>query len=318
MNDLQYFQLLKTALQNTLQASYPHFTRDIHEWKAQEITALQEALHQKVKGYVSEKWFYTHLKPTQNDKLPRIDMLDMLAQYIGYQNWQDFVYKSPNPQKERIEAHSLEGENILSKKRSVRWEVLRYWLLLPLGIGIFIFWNGTFANEAVLEFCFQDADTQKPITQELDVFLWQEKESPKLQKINKQGCMRLKSNSPTITLIVKAPYYKTDTIVRSVRQGQASEIIKLKKDDYALLIHLIAKHGTNETERNQKRKQLDRIIAHDAQIFQIDEDGLGLELYNKEEFIDKLALPVSSLKNLEIIETQYQKDKIVLLRFLQK
>jgi hypothetical protein len=173
------------------------------------------------------------------------------------------------------------------------------------------------AKASLVEFCFQDADTQKPLVKDIDVFILQDKESPKLQKVNQQGCIQLKNEQKQIKLIIKAPYYKTDTLVRTIRQGQASEIIKLKKDDYALLIHLIAKHGTTEAEKKQRQKQLDLIIDEEAQIFQIDESGLGVELYNKEEFIDKLALPISSLKNLQIIETQYKKGKIILLRFLQ-
>jgi hypothetical protein len=122
------FQLLKTKLQNTLQASYPHFTRDIHDWKAQEITALQEALHQKVKGYISEKWFYTHLKPSQNDKLPRIDMLDMLAQYVGYAGWQDFVFQtapSPTP-KETVSLPALPAKG--------REQKIQFWVYVAIVI----------------------------------------------------------------------------------------------------------------------------------------------------------------------------------------
>lgn len=310
------FQLLKTKLQSTLQASYPHFTRDIHEWKAQEITALQEALHRKVKGYISEKWFYTHLKPTQNDKLPRIDMLDMLAQYVGYAGWQDFVFQTAPSPTPSVETNPLPA--LPTERREQKIQFLVYVAILILG-GLVWYGSSFFVAkmDSIIEFCFQDADTQKPLVQDIDIFILQDKESPKLHKVNKNGCIQLKSEQKQIKLIVKAPYYKTDTLVRTIRQGQASELIKLKKDDYALLIHLIAKHGTTEAEKKQRQKQLDLIMDEEAQIFQIDESGLGVELYNKQEFIDKLALPISSLKNLQIIETQYQKGKIILLRFLQ-
>lgn len=316
-HDVAHFQHLKTKLQITLQASYPHFKRDIHEWKAQEITALQDALHQKVKGYISEKWFYTHLKPTQNEKLPRIDMLDMLSQYIGYTGWQDFVFQqnlSPNPLIADI-------DNIPPIKKSTKPFLPRFniymglALIFLLGVGL---WAMNQKNIFQAEFCFQDADTEKPITQDIDIWILKQGESPQLQKIDKKGCAKLKASIKTLTFVVKSPYYKTDTITRTLTQGQASELIKLKRDDYALLIQLIAKHGTTEKEKEQRRKQLDKMFDHEAQIFQIDEEGLGIELYSKEEFTTKLALPISSLKNIQIIETQYQKGKIILLRFLQK
>ena len=52
---------------------------------------FQEDLFQEVKGKVSEKWFYTYFK---NDapKLPRIDMLNLLSSYVGFENW--YAFKS--------------------------------------------------------------------------------------------------------------------------------------------------------------------------------------------------------------------------------
>ncbi len=312
---LMHFQTLKLKLQETLQKSYPHFNQSINEWKAQEITALQEALHQKVKGYVSEKWFYTHLKPIQNDKLPRIDMLDMLAQYVDYANWQEFLFQ----QKSLL---PLEETNILPHKNSIKatksvfaLQYKVYAILILVATALFWAMNTKKNN---LEFCFQDADTQKPITQNIEIIRLQAGESPQIQKVNKKGCLPLTISQTKLTLVVKAKYYKTDTITRSLTAGQASEIIMLKKDDYALLIHLISKIGTTETAQIQKQTQLQKMFDDEAQIFQINEDGLGIELYNKPEFIDKLSLPLSSLKNIEVIETQYDKGKIILLRFIQK
>jgi hypothetical protein len=40
-----------------------------------------------------------------------------------------------------------------------------------------------------------------------------------------------------------------------------------------------------------------------------------MELFNKQEFIDKLTMPSSSLRKIEILETRYLDDQIILLRF---
>lgn len=313
-NEVQYFQLLKTKLQATLQASYPHFSREIHTWKGQEIIALQEALHQKVKGYISEKWFYTHLKPTQNEKLPRIDMLDMLAQYVGYAGWQDFMFQ------EAKDTHHASKINPFQNKLTETRNSKRYFLFIIAILGISSsFWSLNFLAKGYtfeVQFCFQDADTEKVIQKDIDIWVLNKRESPKLHK-TKNGCTKIKTTDPTLTFVVKAPYYKTDTITRALAKGQASEVIKLKKDDYALLIQLIAKHGTNEAEKEQRIKKLEKMFDEEVQVFQIDEAGLGIELYSKAEFIDKLSLPISSLRNIQIIDIQYQKDKIMLLRFIQ-
>ena len=316
---LNHFQTLKIKLQTTLQANYPHLGRSIHEWKSQEITALQEILHQKVKGYISEKWFYTHLKPLENDKLPRIDMLDMLARFVGYAGWQDFVFQHTF-EKNNLPHSTLQIPMQIGSSKNIHFFLWK-WLIgsvfvLIIGLSVWAMIQKQKDYEA--EFCFQDADTQQSITQAIDVFLLKEGESPQLQKVNQQGCVKIRSKQNMLMMVVKAKYYQTDTIIRQINQEKTNEIIKLKKDDYALLIHLLSKQGKTEAEKKQKRKQLDKMIDEEAQIFQIDESGLGVELYSKEEFIDKLSLPISSLKNLEIIETKYQNEKIILLRFLQK
>lgn len=312
-NETQYFQLLKNKLQAIMQASYPHFNREMHEWKAQEITALQTSLHEKVKGYISEKWFYTHLKPRENEKLPRIDMLDMLAQYVGYANWQDFVFQQQPP----LEPNTEEVQPKLYKSplpaRRYFIQISAVLLLGIAGFALFGFWK-----KDMIQFCFQDADTQKPVYQDIEVLLLKEGESPQNQKIDKNGCLKIQKPVTKLTFVVKSPYYQTDTITRTPAQMQPQEIIKLKKDDYALLIHLIAKQGTTATEKEQRKNKLEKMFDDEVQIFQLDDTGLGIELYSKTEFIDKLALPISSLKNLQIIDIQYQKNKISLLRFIQK
>ena len=72
--------------------SYPGIDPEISNWKGQEITDFQEELIKRVNGQLSEKWFYTHMKG-ESESLPRIDVLNMLSQYAGYNNWQDFRYK---------------------------------------------------------------------------------------------------------------------------------------------------------------------------------------------------------------------------------
>ena len=46
-------------------------------------------------------------------------------------------------------------------------------------------------------------------------------------------------------------------------------------------------------------------------------ENLGMEVYNKWEFINKITLPTSGLKNLEVIETSFEADKISALWFRQ-
>ena len=68
-------------------------SQPISDWKGGTITAFQEDLFEKTKGRVSEKWFYTYCKNTP-EKLPRIDILNLLSTYVGYLSWNDFKSKN--------------------------------------------------------------------------------------------------------------------------------------------------------------------------------------------------------------------------------
>ena len=76
-----------------MQQSYPGINPSISDWKGQEITDFQEDLLIKVNAHISEKWFYNHIK-SENKSLPRIDVLNLLSKYVGYANWDDFVYNN--------------------------------------------------------------------------------------------------------------------------------------------------------------------------------------------------------------------------------
>ena len=116
--------------------------------------------------------------------------------------------------------------------------------------------------------------------------------------------------------MINAPYYQSDTISRVIEDQYHQEIISLKKDDYALMIHFFSNSDFEGWEK--RRKQLNQMIADDAIIFQVEKGNTlsGLDMLNKEEFIDRLTLPINSLKNIRIIHSIYQDEKIFRLRFI--
>ena len=60
-----------------------------------------------------------------------------------------------------------------------------------------------------------------------------------------------------------------------------------------------------------------KAFTENAKIFQVYEGTIGMEIYNKWEFINKLTLPASGLKDIEILDTEYSGEKIMHLRFKQ-
>jgi len=304
-NEQTYFETLKEQIVAMMQQSYPGIHSSLSEWKGQEITDFQEELRKKVNANISEKWFYTHMKG-KHTSLPRIDMLNFLSRYAGYANWDDFVFRN----------------KVRQPEVAVQKSANRYFILIPLlviavtGIlwGVFLLFN-----TRDYRFCFIDADTKEPITSsKIEVRLLYDNESPETGFCRPDGSYLLKTDKGKIRMVVSGPYYKTDTIVRILKKFDRSETISLHANDYALIIHLFSQ--TKVADWEKRRQSLEKMIDDDAMICQVfsGRDAAGMELFNRQEFIDRLTMPSGSLQNIEILDTRYRDNKIAVLRFRVK
>jgi len=88
--DLLHFEQLKKDVQGQYLKEYTPSQDDISKWKGIDIIYFQEDLRKKAKGNISEKSFYTYFKTSPVTKLPRIDMLNLLSNYAGYDSWYEF------------------------------------------------------------------------------------------------------------------------------------------------------------------------------------------------------------------------------------
>ncbi len=301
-----HFEYLKTKIVAMMQQSFPGINSSIAEWKGQEITDFQEDLRIRVNAHISEKWFYTHMKSRQLS-IPRIDMLNLLSKYAGYANWDDFVFKNSD-------VISNDPPAISTKKSANR-----FFLLIPLIVLVIVtMFYGVFKifNTQQYRFCFYDADTRDPITNsQIEVTLLLEGETPVQNLAGPGGCFVLKTDKSLVKMVVKAPYYRTDTIKRIVRKLNRNEMVMLHADDYTLMIHYFSMMKVDDWAK--RRSRLEAMINDGAMICQVvnDKDATGMALYNKEEFIDKMTMPSGSLKNIEILSSQMRENKIMVLRF---
>ena len=142
-----------------------------------------------------------------------------------------------------------------------------------------------------------------------------ETESPLHYLVQSDGCFRLKTDKSKIRMIVKSPYYQADTISRIVTKLNRDELIMLRPDDYALMIHYFSTMKIDDWEK--RRNRLDAMIDDEAMIYQVinARNETGVAIFNKQEFIDKLTMPVGSLKNIEILGSNLRAGKIMVLRF---
>jgi hypothetical protein len=310
--DTKLFKNLKKEIETKYKLEYPGCKKSINDWKGQEIINLQEELQKMVNGRISEKWFYTHIKPDINIKLPRIDILNMLSKYVGYKDWDDFTFqKSEKKEKDIKFLRSAKVINIILSKSYVIVILIFLMVASVISLNIYKVTNNKY------QFCFIDADTEEKISNsKIEIILIRKNESPSIYYCNNDGCIELETDNESLKFIVKAPYYKSDTIIRNINKNQNTETVKLHTDDYALMIHIFSTSKIKDWKK--RRNQLDEMISENALIFQIDKKNKqGMEMYNKSEFIDKMTIPLNSLKDIEIIETVYKRNKISMLRFVQ-
>ena len=309
-------QLLKQKVEAQFRANYPACDLPIQDWKGKTIVQFQEDLSKQVGGYVSEKWFYTHLKTTENKKFPRVDMLDMLVRYIGSESWA--VFRMEN----EIRTPLVDEEGVPQKDGLLSYATYRrpLWLAGVLGSGILIaFILFAFQQDPRYRFCIVDQDDNRPIPMEtIQVFWLKEGESPLKLELDSLGCVEMASNrTDMVVLKLEALYYKPKTITRKMNGGTGEELVRLEKDDYALMLHYFSTKKTKDWQ--SRRKHLEQILSDDLKVIQISEQtGGGIALYNKQEFINKMTLPIGSLQNIEILSTVYEKEQMVEIRFLSK
>ena len=245
----------------------------IEDWKGDDIMKFQEDLFDKVKARVSEKWFYTYFK-NEAKKLPRIDMLNLLSNYVGSQNWNAF--KTEN-----------EINTKISKPKKVYKKYLWFILLLPCILLAFSIINKS--NE--YQFCFYDSIKNEPINSIiLNIKILKNGESP----------------------IHRTSDY-TDTIVRQFNSNK-NKIVKLVADDYALMLNYYTTKNISEWKKHKEK--LNTIFHDKAEIYQFFKNSSSVELYTKQEFIQKLTIPTRSLKDMQILDKSVVDGKIVKLKFI--
>lgn len=300
-----HFELLKEKIVATMQQSYPGINPSISDWKGQEITDFQEELLKTVNAHISEKWFYNHIKK-ENQSLPRIDVLNLLSKYAGYANWDDFVFKNG-------------GEAV---SRTPESKANRYFIIVPVlvvAVMMVLFAMYKLVSVGEYRFSFYDADTKEAVTgSRIEVKIIRDNESPVSYFTDTSGIFSFRTGERQVKFVVNAPYYKTDTIIRTFKSFEMDQQISIHADDYAMMIHYFSEMKVDDWQK--RRKSLDKIIDGAAMIYQVSSDRseTGMELYNKDEFIDRLTMPSGSLRNIEILDTKVKDEKIVVMKFRVK
>jgi hypothetical protein len=255
--NIMYFDLLKQKIVATMQASYPGIHPDIKKWKGQEITDFQEELLNKVNARISEKWFYNHIK-NENDTLPRIDVLNFLSKYVGYANWDDFVFKNGKAVTEKSETN----EKPVAKANYL-FVIIPAAVVLISGLLYLLF---MVLNQRTLEITFYDAYTRTQITEnDITIHVLQDEDTNEIYQTDSAGMARVKSSGSLLEFAVTAPYYKRDTIKKVVRSFDKQFSFPLFPNDYALVIRSFSEQNVDDWKN--RRAYLGNVIDDNAIIY---------------------------------------------------
>ncbi|PIE50487.1 MAG: hypothetical protein CSA38_03165 [Flavobacteriales bacterium] len=338
-----YFKTLKSNIEQVFLLNNTPSSKKISEWKGIDIIYFQEDLRKKTKVSISEKSFYNYFKRESCEKLPRIDILNALSQYVGCESWVDFKKNNPQVEKEfqlhqKIQeerANSREktekstqsesvlqnntNENQLVDQKSKIFNIPKKNFFITTGVmsillilTLFFVFKNQFLMKKVT-YTFTDADRNSSINNMLSVRILKENESPISFKVKPNEPFIYKTKSSTLRMVVSSPFYKTDTIDRNLEKSKNVENIELKPNDYAIMLHYYSKSIRNV---KKKRNKLNRIISKEALIYQVyDNEKYGVEILDKQKYINLVTTPTTSLKNLEVIDTQMKNGKITLIKF---
>jgi hypothetical protein len=307
MNDMQAFYALKHAILERYRAEFPFYTGDIQGFGNKEIAQLIDLVEQGCHERVSEKWVYTHLKPLENSKLPRRDMLDIFSRWVGYSSWEEFIFRNKKETQD-TEIQIINTKTTTNSRALMFAAIALLGSFMAIGASLLI----VFKKEQA-EVCIKDRYTQKPIDNEKVTLLLIDNGKPgKLS--GKNGCYTFKFKGDTARIAVQSAYYKPDTL--TVTSDSSHFEFDLQPDDYAMMLR--AYMNGNVGDWQKRRSQLAEIISNDAVIQEIMFNDIGVEFLNKDEFIAKVTTPVKAMQTLEVVEVDYKDKKIISLKYIIK
>jgi len=291
-NEAHSFNLLIQRIEATFLRSNT-VSSNIKDWKGEDIVAFQEDLLNKANARVSEKWFYTYIKNTP-EKLPRIDILNLLSKYVGEENWNTFQ------------------ANNIAQNRTNKYRILFLGLLI---LSVVIYAVTSLNSKNTFEFCFIDAVKNEPISSiPLDIIIIKSNESPLYYKTDSLGCFSYTTKDEQVKFVIQSPYHKTDTITRNI--NTKNNTVRVRPDDYALMMYYYA--NTNIKDWKNHSNQLNNLIDDNAKIYRLFRNKHTVEVYSKQEFINMLTIPTERLKRTEILKKTIKNGKIVTLKFIVK
>ncbi|MBA5629717.1 hypothetical protein [Moheibacter lacus] len=298
MNELELFQELKKRILETYQKSYPYFQGDWDSFSSKDIRQLIELVEIQLKERVSEKWIYTHLKPEGNEKLPRKDMLDIFSRFVGYSEWEEFVFKNQNHSKKSIVSP-------VKKESKLKPWIGLLFLVPMIGFGIYILQKEKKPKSIEIKNEF----TNEPLKpEEIAVYKVKDDEKIPVEVVDS----KIEIDASDEKIIIESPYFEK----KEVELDEKKNEIFVKPEDYALVLKTFIDADLREWE--DRRAKLEKILSDDLEVIILLKENLGAQYLNKDEFSGKLIVPTSETKKMKILNLETNNEKqITFIRIQQ-
>lgn len=321
---LSMFYILKEKLTEKYRQAYPEFSGRINDLKGTGIINLQVMLEQEVQGRISEKWFYTHIKPDENQTLPRTDALDMLCRWLGYRSWDDFIYQnSPKPQVDNAPEPAVQpiveqAPTIAEAQAIPQPKAKKQWLSWLVGGTIvaalaFVAWQfgakngvGAMAEKRGTRLLLIDALTHDVISGPVNLELLANGKVAERFTFKENEAVIVPCNG-TAQMVIAAPYFFADTVTVACANDSIISLY-LAPDYYSRL--LVSVKNKSKGESAILRDKLDKMLNDNGEFIQVEDGQVEVEFFNKQEFIMFLLSPAGPMGRMKLLECKYNNQQI--------
>src|SRR5690554_4253217 len=297
MNEIELFYFLKEKVLLQYKEHNPFFDGSWKTFSSEDIRNLIDKIEQKTGQTLSEKWIYTHLKPLENEKLPRKDTLNILSEFVGYSSWDEFKWSVNS---EQVLVNSEEENPKLNFKLIIAGVLL-------IGFLIFFLTNGKKEKQTIE---IKNEFTQEPLSDEIKVY--EVREDEKIP-IKVEGS-KIEIENKDSKIVVESPYYKSEEI--EIKKDKKQDEILIKPNDYAMMLKAFMLSDIKDWET--RKEQLQKILSDDLEVIVMLKNDLGAEYFNKKEFTQMLVIPSDNLKRMKIVQIENDENnriKFIRIRF---
>ena len=316
MDELSVFSILKEEVLKKYRQDFPYALRDWKTFSSQDIQNLISRVEEETSQRISEKWIYTHLKPAENSRLPRKDMLDILAAYTGWESWDEFCAK--NKLVTDISGLEIPAPHVSNGRKRMFFILLASCLLIAAGMITIFSYRQQHTSDQQKTILLKDTYTNKNIDpSELKIYQEDEQKNRKQLEI-KEKTVKIHAPERKGHIIIESPFYETKKIdISGLSEQNKEEIINLKPDDYAMILKAFIQSDIKDWQT--RKMQLNKILAEDFEAILVLKGGIGFEYFNKQEFSQKLIIPTETTRRMKIIELKNTlNNQIQFIRLIQE